>query len=312
MRNEKFVVLLAEVNPLLKITVYLAVVLAIGVVVSPPAYWLCQWLIELGWLEIIRGFPFHRYFSRTVQVAGLVLLVPLVFWLRIRKLSELGIEPNPLRWKDVSIGFFLALVPMLALGAGYLAADIYKWQEDPNWWKLFRIVGTAGAVSVLEEIFFRGVLLGLAVRSFGTMPGVAFSSIVFAGLHFMRPARIDDGSPVTWSSGLEQLGMLFGGAPPMPVLAYGIITLLLVGVLLAWVTLRTRSLWLAIGLHAGWILGQQGFLLAAKYRIKPPDELLPWVGPNVVSGAVPTGVIPLLVLCLTGFFLWLWLRQRSA
>jgi membrane protease YdiL (CAAX protease family) len=84
----------------------------------------------------------------------------------------------------------------------------------------------------------------------------------------------------------------------------------LVGLLLAAVTLRTRSLWLAIGLHAGWILGQQGFLTVARFRVKPEDAMLPWVGPNLVSGAVPTGLIPVAVLVFSAAIVWLWVRRR--
>jgi membrane protease YdiL (CAAX protease family) len=129
-------------------------------------------------------------------------------------------------------------------------------------------------------------------------------------LHFLRPARIDTGAEVTWLSGWEQLLMIFHGAPPWPLLGYGIFTLLLAGGILAWVTLRTRSLWGAIGLHAGWILGQQGFLAVARLRVKPEEALLPWVGPNLVSGAVPTGIVPAAVLAFTGLLLWVLWRRR--
>jgi len=83
------------------------------------------------------------------------------------------------------------------------------------------------------------------------------------------------------------------------VLGWGMLSLLLAGLILAVATLRTRSLFLAIGLHAGWIIGQQGLQWAAKFRIKPPEALLPWIGPNVVSGAVPTGLVPSAMLLLT-------------
>jgi len=76
--------------------------------------------------------------------------------------------------------------------------------------------------------------------------------------------------------------------------------------------LRTRSLFLAIGLHAGWIFGQQTLQWMAKFRIKPPDALLPWVGPNVVSGAVPTGLIPTGVLLLTLAITFYYLRYVRA
>jgi len=298
------------VTPLLKILLYAVVVLAIGVLLSPPIYWFCQWLIDMGHLGIIKGFPFHRFFSRTVQVTGIILLIPLVFWLRIRHPSELGLQPNTRWWKDLFVGFLCGLLPLLALGFLYTAFGIYSLRGEPEWWKLPRVFGTAAVVSLLEEVFFRGVLLGLAVRAMGRWGGAVFSALIFAALHFLRPARLATGEPVTWLSGWEQLTMITHGAPPMPLLAYGAGTLLLAGLLLAAVTLKTKSLWPAIGLHAGWILAQQGFLTVVRFRVKPEDAMLPWVGPNVVSGAVPTGVIPAAVLLGTFVILWWWLRRR--
>ena len=73
----------------------------------------------------------------------------------------------------------------------------------------------------------------------------------------------------------------------------------------------TRSLWLPVGLHAGWVLGQQLINLVGKYRVKPPDAFLPWVGPNVVSGMVPTGIAPAAALLVTGALVW-WYLARVA
>jgi len=50
----------------------------------------------------------------------------------------------------------------------------------------------------------------------------------------------------------------------------------------------------------GWIAGQQGFQMIAEFQIKPADALLPWIGPNVVSGAVPTGLVPAAIILLSG------------
>ncbi len=301
-------------HSLFKILLYGFVVLLAGVLISPLAYWGCQWLIANGWswLDFIKDFPFHRYFSRTIQVAGLVLLVPFIFWLRIRHPRDLGLLPNPHRWSDLLTGLFVALAVFAPMAIGYLLTGVYKTIPDPEWMKLGRIAATAGAVSVLEELFFRGVLLGLAVRAFGAWGGAILSSMIFSGMHFLKPAKIPDTGPVTWTSGWEQAQLLFSGAPDMPVLAYGALTLLVAGLILSAATLRTSSLWLPIGLHAGWIFSQQGFHLVAKIRIKPPEALLPWIGPNVVSGAVPTGLIPVVMLLITGGFVWLYLRRRTS
>jgi membrane protease YdiL (CAAX protease family) len=165
--------------------------------------------------------------------------------------------------------------------------------------------------AVAEEFLFRGVLLGLAAKSFGRWPAAMGVSLAFAGVHFLRPGKQPD-SGVEWWTGLAQILRVFDAAPPPSLWLAGFLSLLTAGLILAFAALRTRSIWLSIGLHAGWIFFQQAFQWLAKYRVKPPEALMPWIGPNVVSGAVPTGVVPLGVLLLTGAGVWFYLRHAPA
>lgn len=297
-------------NSLLKIFLYIAVVLLLGVLLSPPIYWASQSLQEAGWLNMLHGFPFFRYFNRTIQVIGLVLLIPLILWLRIFRLEDMGLQKNPNWKKDLFIAFLISFFLLLALDFGYLLSGVYRFKELFHWQDIIRIAGTAMVVSFLEEIFFRGFLLGIGVRAFGKLGGAIFSAAVFAGLHFLRSAKTNQVESVTWLSGWAQLLLVSSGAPEWPLLAYSAGTLLLVGLLLAAVTLRTQSLALAMGLHAGWIFGMQGFQVFAKFQMNPPNSGLPWVGPNVISGAVPTGLVPAGAVLLTGIIIWLWIRRR--
>jgi uncharacterized protein len=280
---------------LAKILAVLAAVVLTACLVAPPIYWgLTHWVpgTPLAWLA---DFPFYRYFSRTIQVTALLAVIPTLFWIGIWRPSELGLFPNPKRWPDLGTGFLAALLPACALGAVYLSLEIFRFRNDWNLSPIFKISLTACAVALVEEFLFRGILLGLAVRAWGAFRGVLFSSALFAIVHFLRPAKAATDT-VTWSSGFAQIAAIAGDLPPWPVVLWGLATLFGAGILLAGATLRTKSLWLAIGLHAGWILGQQGLNAIAKFRVKPPDELLPWVGPSLVSGAVPTGLAPLLAL----------------
>jgi membrane protease YdiL (CAAX protease family) len=175
---------------------------------------------------------------------------------------------------------------------------------------LMKFLMTAVVVAILEEYFFRGLLLGICRRAFGDQGALWLTSLFFAALHFLNMPHGGEIS-VDWFSGLQLLGEVGEGLPEMPLLLGAFTTLTLLGIILAWVTLRTHSLWLAIGLHAAWIFGQQSLQLVAPFRPKPPDVFLPWVGPNVVSGAVPTGLIPAFVLLATWVFVWLYLRRAS-
>lgn len=289
-------------HPLAKILIYLAVVVLAGAVLSPPFFWLLDGTIN---------FPFYRYFSRTAQVTAIVLLVPLLFWLNIRKVSEIGLQKNSLGWRDAGAGFGIGLGPVLLLGATYLWWGVYRFNSDLEIVKIFRIAGTAVVVAVVEEFLFRGVALGLAARSFGRWAAAVAVSLVFAGVHFLKPAK-DPDAVVHWWTGFAQIPRILEAAPPPVIFAFGFTSLFVAGMILAFAALRTRSLWLPIGIHAGWILGQQGFQWLAKPTKKSIESFLPLVGPNVVSGAVPTGLVPLFVLLLTGMAVWLYVRYACA
>ncbi|HEY5791717.1 MAG TPA: CPBP family intramembrane glutamic endopeptidase [Chthoniobacterales bacterium] len=294
-------------SPLLKIALYLLAVLAAAVFLSPPVYGFFQWLADVGIFTGFAGFPFHRFFTRIAQIAALVLLWPLVRWLNIRSIRELGIDQNPVFGRDLLAGFAITLVLMAILGGIYFGAEIYRVRPHVDWIKLLRIAASAAFVGVIEEFLFRAVLLGLAVKAFGRTGGVLLSAGLFAAVHFLRPSR-EGAEVVTWTSGFGQLFSFVEAAPALPLLVAGMASLFAVGLVLASVTVRTHSLALAIGIHAAWVFGQQSLSVIGKYRVKPGDALLPWVGPNLVSGAVPTGLLPLAVLGVTALLLGLYLK----
>ncbi len=299
------------VSAIAKILLYLLCVLVVAVFVSPLAYWLVQWLAGQGVLTGLAGHPFHRYFSRTVQVAAFVFLIPLLFWLGIRSTREFGLEPNRHRLRDLVAGLIIAVIPVVILAGFYLGFDVYRVKKDLAASGLLRIVLTAGFVAMVEEFLFRGVILGLTVKAIGRTGGLLLVSAVFAGVHFLKSAK--EPLPVVhWYSGFQELQAVFGGFPGLALFLYGYLSLFVAGLILGSAALRTRSLFLPIGLHAGWILTQQGLQWLAKFRGKPVEEYLPWVGPNLVSGAVPTGLAPLLALVLTGVAVLFYLRHERA
>ena len=284
---------------LLRLFVYVGVVLLAACIVSPPLYWAGTWLSQEGFLPLVKGFPFHRYFSRSVQVSALILLWPAFRWIGIRHLRELGIAPNG-RWRsDLLAGFLLALLPVVLMGVIYVRQGIWSLRDPVDLARFLPIAASAAVVSLLEEFFFRGVILGLCLMAMRRWSALIVSAVIFSVVHFVKTSKSVSGGPVTWSSGFEQIPLAFSSAPPWPLLGWGFLSLLVAGLILGVAAVRTRSLFLPIGLHAGWIFAQKGLELLAKFNAKSPETFLPWTGPNVVSGAVPTGLVPLAFLCLT-------------
>lgn len=224
-------------------------------------------------------------------------------------MSQLGIEPNANKWRDLCVGLALAFIPVTILALIYLQVDVLRVRTEFSLSPLIRIFFTAAFVSVFEEFLFRGVLLGLAIRSMQKGAALVVVSVVFSVIHFIKPKGLIPADEVSWMSGWHLLGSSFDGGLAPSILVGGMMTLFVIGLITGVATLVTRSLWLAIGLHAGWILVQQSTNLWARYRIKPPDALMPWVGPNVVSGMVPTGIVPVILLLVTAALVWWYLRR---
>jgi membrane protease YdiL (CAAX protease family) len=293
----------------LKIAIFAAAVVLAGALVAPPVFWAGQAMAESGWSSWLAGFPFHRVLSRCLQISALVLLVPTLWWVGLRRLRELNLQRNPIGRRDLVVGLFVSLLPIALLLVVYVVGGWFVWNPSPEWTKFGRIFLTASVVSVIEEAVFRGVVLGVCLWSLRPLSAIAVSSVFFAVVHFIKPAKTSIiPADVGWLSGFIELGKVTDSLPSVSVLWWGMLSLLLAGWILGSATLRTRSLWLAIGLHAGWILGQQSLQVI----LRPADgnalASLPWAGPNLVSGAVPTGILPLVAVIAAGWFTHLYLR----
>jgi hypothetical protein len=108
---------------------------------------------------------------------------------------------------------------------------------------------------------------------------------------------------VHWFSGFVSLSHSFHQfGEPMLVLG-GFTTLFVIGIALADARLCTRSLWLPIGLHAGWILASEVFSKVARREILA----LPWIGKNLL-----VGLVPLAVCFLSWGLLRAWLRYAGS
>jgi membrane protease YdiL (CAAX protease family) len=302
------------VSSLGKIFLYLAAVVLAGALAAPQAWELIHRLppdLFGGFLGKIQGMPFHRYFSRSIQVAALVLLFPLLRSLRIRSLRAFSLVPDPRPFRDLGVGMAAGLLSMALMTPFFLRFGACS--LSPDWaptlaHALPRVAMTAVAVAVLEEFLFRGVLLGLLRQVMVPAAAVVLAAIPFALLHFFNLPRGGD-EAIAWWSGLASLARVITSLPPWPFLLWGLATLFVAGLLLGWLTVRTGSLHAAIGLHGVWILGQQLFNKVSVFQ-PDPSALLPFIGPSQCSGAVPTGLIPLGALLLGGFLAAVLLRKR--
>jgi len=149
-----------------------------------------------------------------------------------RSFASLGLKLNRFFWRDLLAGIGITFVMMglifgLEMSAGWLRVDQMAWQVDPVSTVLKQTASIfLGFVLVgwNEELLSRGYHLQTLASGTNFFWGVFLSSAIFGILHLGNPNA-------TWATAV---GILFAGI----FLAYGY--------------LRTRQLWLSIGLHIGW------------------------------------------------------------
>ena len=290
---------------LYKIALYIAFVVVAGSLIAVPLFQAGQWAIETDLLPQLKPFRFPKYLNRGVLLAALAGLYPFLRSIGVSNLKGLGLVKN-VKWRRDLLGGFALGALGLALVALWLVASGRVDIKDPILPVWFLSAGaTAIAVGLLEEFFFRGALFGVLLQHLPARAATLWLSMIFALLHFIKPhhsVKLWDGE-IQWWTGFEVLSYSFWQFYEPRLLVGGLLTLFMVGLVLAYATLSTRSLFLAIGLHAGWVfvlrLVQMGTV-----RIAPPDW---WVGRPLITGIIPFGLVT-----LTGALLYYCLGKRSA
>jgi membrane protease YdiL (CAAX protease family) len=294
---------------LAKIFGYLAAVLILGALLAPPLYWAGQWLAAHG-VPALAGFKFQKYFNRAALLSALLLLWPVIRSLRVTGWRDLGLEPDP-RWRQHLLGgFLIAGLAVAAMAFIYTQLGIYRIRDTIAWGRVPLIAGGAVAVAFVEELLFRGGILGLVRRTLSPLAALFWVTALFAIVHFLKPDDSFEITDVGWLSGFALIPHTFHQfAEPMDLLA-GFTTLFALGWLCGDATLRTHALWLSIGLHAGVVFVKMSYSAMAKFAVKTRfrADYLPWVDDKFETGLVPVTV---LLLAWGAMRLWLAYENRS-
>lgn len=287
-----------------KLLLYLVGVVVIGALGAPLLYWSAQFLGSRNPSLDFTNYDFDTYFHRALLIAAILLLWPLLRALKVRSRSDLDLGKNPRAKRDTIIGFLIAATPLLCCGAVLIALGVYSFRHAFLWPKMPAVLAAAIIVPLVEEAFFRGLVLGVLSRGFSRLVAVVLTSAFFSIIHFLKaPETAPPGESITWVSGFVSMGDSFSQFRDPFSVAAGFLTLFTIGCILADARLATRSLWLPIGLHAGWIFANGTFSKAAHREMLA----IPWLGKDLLVGIVP------LILALTSWALMRnWIRYATA
>lgn len=222
---------------------------------TPLSFWpvLCTvGILSASNILANRVLPAGAYVPWNAAVALLLVICA-------RRLDDLG-------WVDLAMaqarrGFAVGLSLMATVLGVYLVAWVLPWSRG-----LFRdrrvgqrsVWSMLGEVFVripfgtvlLEEVAFRGVLLGQLARRWGVRVGLAGSSVLFGLWHVLPAWGIGLVNPVVRSAGVGRGAAVVGA----------VVATTIAGFFMSWLRLRVRSLLAPVMLHVA--TNSFGFVVA--------------------------------------------------
>jgi membrane protease YdiL (CAAX protease family) len=281
-----------------KLSAYFIVVIIGAALLAPPLFW---WAQQTS--VFFARFDFESFFHRALLLCALAFLWPLLGSLRLCSFRDLQLQPNAHPLRDVAAGLTLAALPLICAAVVLIVTKIFVLKTAFPWTSIGLVFGAAIVVPFIEELFFRGLFLGILLRNLRSIVAVLITSAFLAILHFLK-APSSTSEPVTWSSGFRSIANSFAQFTDPTMVLAAFTTLFLIGWILADARVRTRSLWLAIGLHCGWILvaGVIGKMT------KRDTTILPWLGHNLLVGLLPLALGLITWALMIG---WLHYANRS-
>lgn len=262
------------------IGLYAVAVIALGALLAPWLFWTIQWIAAyVPLVKPLAGYPFRRVFSRGLMIVAFAGLWPLLRRVGIRSWAELGYRPGSGWWKHALIGFAvglgslgIALAVSVAVGERSVALDRSA-GEIAGAVLRYALVGVV--VALIEETFFRGALQGVFQREMNVVAAVILASLIYSVMHYLKPTGPGiAASEVTWSSGFTCLADVAGRSFTERDVLVGLVTLFLAGCILGLAYAKTRALYLAIGVHAGWVLANESARWWGAGRIV--DDVIAW------------------------------------
>jgi membrane protease YdiL (CAAX protease family) len=268
-----------------KLAAYFIATLVVGALLAPILFWSAQSLAAHGIFPFLARYDFETFFHRALLAAAVLLLWPLLRASHVRTMADLALAPNP-RWgRDLFAGAAISVIPLLCCGALLIAFHVYSLRHTFDWPRFGKMLLASITVPFIEETFFRGIVLGLLLKTGRKYVAIFAVSALFAVIHFLKaPDRTSE--IVTWTSGFSSIAHAFDGIGDPMMVAYALVTLFFIGWILADARVLTRSLWLSISVHAGWIFGSGAFSRLARQH----TLALPWIGKNMLVGIIPLGV----------------------
>lgn len=203
-------------------------------------------------------YDFGKVTRRIIMAVVLILIFLLRKQLMIGSLVLTGIRPVP-GWREhLQTGFLLGAGMFVFFIAILWIGGIQTFQPEIKsftgiFFRLLTLLLIAGIIGCIEELLFRGFVFQSMLVNMQAVSAVCISSLFFSSLHFLKVKYFVSqgiqpfiGFIIIYQS-FKNIVVGFSNNWP------SFIGLFLVGAVLSYSCLRTKSLYFAFGLHAGWV-----------------------------------------------------------
>lgn len=315
----------AWLGDVIKVWLYAAASIVLGAWATPLVYNAGKALAEvsgskttngpLEWLaNRCRTADFPDFYVASIALAALVMFIPWADWVQARR--GFTVEPGPwkfrLPWGARSLtrgqalhrnveglwhscaGFMLVAGLLLSMGVALVPAGYFKMNHPGD--SMLPLAGMlllrAVAVAVGIEVMFRGVAMGIFLRGMRPAAALGMTAAFFAltsVLVFPMGRTVPD--PDAAGTGFQLLGLLASRFADWRSMLSGFCPLLALGGVLAYARWRTASLWMPVGLHAGFHFS--GNLLETLSTSTSEASAMQ-------GGLLLEGVVPILAIVVAG------------
>ncbi|GAB63926.1 MAG: CPBP family intramembrane metalloprotease [Candidatus Jettenia sp.] len=204
------------------------------------------------------SYDFGKVMRRIMLAVAILMIFLFRKPLMISSFATIGIKHTQ-KWREqLQMGFLLG-AGMLTLyiaflySAGTRILDIDAKSFGDLIFQLAKILLIAGLVGCIEELFFRGFILQSLLKDLPAILAVCITSIFYSSLHFLKVKLIVSPGIQPYVGFMVIYQFLKNFVVDFNTILPSMVGLFLVGVVLSYACLRTNSLYLSIGLHAGWV-----------------------------------------------------------
>jgi uncharacterized protein len=293
-----------------RLLIFVLLVLALTALVSPWAATAWDLISATEARDPQDRIPFSRFFNRFFMISGILLFFVCRSLLKIESPAQLGLVPRTQAARDVVNGLVLALGSMLVLGWIMSLADVYqaffRLSLSESVEQCVKAILAGFTIGVLEEIFFRGIIFRGLLEDWKPLPAFLVANLFYSALHFVKPGERYFLTGIDPWAGVRHLFSTFAPFFDPAEIAPGLIGLLLIGIVLSYAFARTGTLYLSIGLHAGWVIAIKTVRVFGDYRAEDLGWLFGSSDPKIVSGVVTWAGIILVGLAVH------WLTRHRA